>query len=64
MTTAEARKLGWTIERGSYLDTVDDRCDRWYAYKRVTFGAVDHRGPGYRTRREALAEVALIEAAK
>jgi len=57
MTTAQARKLGWTVETGNYLSSSDDRADRFYAYRWHTFSAVDHRGPGCRTRREALAHV-------
>lgn len=59
MTTAQARKYGYEVNRGSYLDTTDDRIDRWYV-ERVDASAVDRTGRGYRTRREALDEVARI----
>lgn len=55
MTTAQARGLGWTVERGAFSGTTDDRADRWYVYRLSTYHAVDRRGVGYRTRREALA---------
>ena len=55
MTTAQARNLGWAVETGNYRSASDDRADRWYAYRWDTFSAVDHRGAGCRTRREALA---------
>jgi len=61
MTIPEARKLGWTIERGAYCDTVDDRVDRWYAYKLSTYHAIDRRGSGFRTRRQALEAVERYE---
>lgn len=54
ITLAKARRLGWTIERGAYYGTTDDRADRWYVYRLDTYGAVDRRGPGFATRHEAL----------
>lgn len=54
LTFEQARHRGWTIERGAYQGTTDDRHDRWYVYRIDTHNAVDRRGSGYRTRREAL----------
>ena len=59
MTTAEARRHGYEVNRGSYMGTTDDRLDRWYI-ERTDADAVDRRGRGYRTRREALAEIDRI----
>ena len=43
---------GYVAVRGDYTGTTDDRRDRWYI---DTIGQpVDHRGPGHRTRREAV----------
>ena len=53
-TLADARAAGYTIERGAYTGTTDDRADRWYAYRMDTYHAVDHRGAGYGTRAEAI----------
>lgn len=48
-TTATIR-----TERGAYQGTTDDRLDRWYWYL-AGRETIDRRGPGYRTRREAIA---------
>lgn len=61
MTTRQARAAGYTITRGAYQGTPDDRLDRWYV-ERIDADAHDRRGPGYRTRREALEAVAEIVA--
>jgi len=53
MTTTEARKLGYEIVRGAYQNTSDDRLDRWYI-QLIDSNIIDRRGPGFRTRREAL----------
>jgi len=53
ITTAEARKAGYEINRGSYVGTTDDNIDRWYI-EAITADAVDRRGQGYATRRESL----------
>lgn len=52
MTTAEARKRGYEITRGSYRTTTDDRMDRWYIDP--VDGLCDRRGKGFATRKEAL----------
>jgi len=44
--------IGWTVGRGAYQGTTDDRLDRWYA-TRDGADLVDRTGPGYATRREA-----------
>ncbi len=43
--------LGYTITRGAYQGTCDDRLDRWYAYP--ADGDIDRRGEGFATRRAA-----------
>jgi len=48
----------YQISRGSYLDTPDDRLDRWYIEPAKV---ADRRGPGYRTREEARAALKEIE---
>jgi hypothetical protein len=55
MTTKQARTLGYTISRGDYIGTSDDRADRWYISRDGDI--YDRRGPGYRTRTEALQEL-------
>lgn len=52
-----AKAAGWTIRRGSYHGTTDDRADRWYA-DRDDGDTLDRRGPGHPTR-EAAAQSAL-----
>jgi len=59
MTTAEAKKLGYEIVRGSYQNTPDDRLDRWYI-QLIDSRTVDRRGPGFRTRRDALDYLAHV----
>ena len=46
------RYRGYIISRGSYVDTSDDRCDRWYVDP-IETDTWDRRGPGYATIREA-----------
>jgi hypothetical protein len=55
MTTREARDAGYTIGRGAYHGTCDDRIDRWYHWS--ISGPIDKRGVGFRTRAEALADL-------
>jgi len=57
MTTAKARKLGWTVGRGAYTGTTDDRADRWYI-RREDGGPIDRRGRGWPTRQAALDAIA------
>jgi len=56
-TTAQARALGYTIVRGSYTGTPDDRADRWYI-DHDDDTAVDHTGPGYASRVDVLQRIA------
>jgi len=48
-----ARRNGYTLARGDYTDTSENRLDRWYwdwdgeSYR-------DRRGQGFATRRDAL----------
>ena len=60
MTEAQAKQLGYYIESGSYVGTTDDRADRWYIGSYAS-PAVDRRGQGYRTKREALEAIAEQE---
>lgn len=46
---------GYVAVRCDYEGTTDDRADRWYIDK--IGEPVDHRGPGDRTRREAVAQL-------
>lgn len=62
LTTAAARRLGWIVTRGAYVGTCDDRAERWYAYR--ADGPVRRLGDGYRTRRDALAAVAMATSAE
>jgi hypothetical protein len=50
------RYRGYTIQRGDYLNTNDNRADRWYA-EREDSAMVDRRGQGYRTIQDAKAAV-------
>ena len=50
---------GTTLQRGSYTGTSDDRAGRWY-WQRYTDTAVDRRGPGYATMREAIEEASGV----
>jgi len=42
----------YTVGRGAYYGTPEDRADRWYVEDGES-REVDRRGPGYRTRAEA-----------
>lgn len=53
MNTREARKLGYRVRRGSYYGTCDDRADRWYV-DHVDSECINHCGPGFPTRADAL----------
>jgi hypothetical protein len=46
------RYRGWTITRGGYLDTIDDRCDGWYV-DHADSDILDRCGAGYRTLADA-----------
>lgn len=50
----------FTVERGAYRNTTDDRLDRWYISDRLS-SVVDRRGSGYRTRAEARREATRLE---
>ena len=52
ITTGSYLHHGWTILRGGYVDTCDDRIDGWYIDPPDT-DYWDRRGPGYRTLRDA-----------
>ena len=52
MTEKTHTYRGWNIERGAYQGTTDDRLDRWYV-QHPDRDAIDRRGPGYATLREA-----------
>ena len=48
-----ARRMGWTLSRGDYVDTPDNRLDEWY-WAHETEKSVDRTGRGERYRREAV----------
>lgn len=48
---------GWTVRRGNYYGSTDDRADRWYADQ--DGHPIDHRGRGHATRKEAI--VSLLD---
>jgi len=60
ITCAEraAKRLGYSINRGSYVSTTDDRINRWYV-ERDECCVVDRRGSGYVLKRDALRAVAV-----
>ena len=45
---------GYSIGPGAYVNTSDDRSDRWYLEHDQ--GPVDRRGPGFSSRRAAFDE--------
>lgn len=53
----EIQNLGYTVVRGSFVGTTDDRIDRWYLEHPDDHPWVDRRGPGYNTLRDAYAAV-------
>jgi len=50
------RYKGYTISRGGYVDTPDDRSDGWYVDCEESRTA-DRRGPGYQSLDEARAAI-------
>lgn len=56
------RRNRYSVTRGAYTGTVDDRIDRWYIHDHNST-TIDRRGPGYFTKREALAEAHRLNAA-
>ncbi len=57
----ELKKRGWSVEKGAYYGTSDDRADRWYAYRWDVYRAIDRRGPGFRTRWEAIEAASRLQ---
>lgn len=60
------RYKGWTIERGAYSGTTDDRIDRWYIQSPADQASdtVDRRGSGFPTldaAREAIRQAIAEE---
>ena len=49
------------VQRGNYSETSSDRSDRWYIDDTHST-VIDHRGPGYATRREAEEAAEALEA--
>ena len=49
----QAAQLGYTIRRGSYSGTSDNRIDRWYV-ERIDSSVIDRRGACFETNRAAL----------
>lgn len=58
---ASSAPSGWTIRRGGYLGTTDNRADRWYI-DREESDAWDRRGPGYATIQAAVDEARRLGA--
>jgi len=56
LTRRQALRYGYEVNRGSFIDTPDNRADRWYI-ELVDSCSVDRRGEGYRTVREALQQI-------
>jgi len=68
MTKTEKTYKGYTLSRGAYSGTTDDRLDRWYIDRIESYDSdgvrsniQDRRGPGYRTQREAKDAINEIE---
>ena len=45
-------ELGFSVVRGSYYGTTDDRIDRWYV-EHPAETCLDRRGSGFKTLRDA-----------
>lgn len=58
MTEKAAAKAGYSVTRGAYSGTTDDRLDRWYL--QAEDGPVDRRGAGFATKKEALLHLGFI----
>lgn len=57
LTVKGARERGWSVGRGQYEQTENDRGDGWYAWG--TAGRIIVKpGRGWQTRRECLAALA------
>jgi hypothetical protein len=56
MTTKWTVYRGYTLSRGAYVGTSDDNARGWYIDP-VDSDTWDRRGPGYRTRREAMSAI-------
>ena len=52
MTETKARNAGYKLRRGGFFGTNDNRADRWYILE--IDEAADLRGPGFKTKKEAL----------
>lgn len=53
LTSKEAKALGFTVVRGDYIGTADNRADRWYIDK-LDDPVIDRRGEGFATKEDAL----------
>lgn len=53
----DGQPAGYTLLRGGYVGTSDNRADRWYIDRNDT-DCLDRRGPGYRTVGDALSVLA------
>jgi hypothetical protein len=58
MTEAQAKKLGYSITRGSYQGTTDDRLDRWYIEREGD--PVCRIGGGFLTKKAALEHLSVM----
>lgn len=55
------RSAGFSVERGSFADTPEDRVDRWYLTRPGSQAPDRRRGKGYRTLAEAAAAAEEIQ---
>ena len=53
LTNRQAKKLGYSIDHGDYVNTCDDRADRYYI-SHSSDRCVDRRGNGFATIKDAL----------
>ena len=47
-----AKENGYSLVRGAYIGTCDDRADRWYV-EHESDTIIDRRGAGYATKKDA-----------
>ncbi len=52
MSTTKKTPARYTVTRGNYSGTTDDRIDSWYIDDAEST-TIDHRGPGFATRKAA-----------
>ena len=52
MNAKKAKENGYSLVRGAYVGTCDDRADRWYV-QHESDRVIDRRGAGYLTKKDA-----------